>query len=147
MADVRVTLADYLAAAARKRFACGGEIDCWLFGFDWVREQTGIDPLHEFRGRYANAREQRRFIAARGGTRAFTDRLLFPLGYRCTEEPWPGDVALVWCGWKQFHGKVIMVHVSAICVRPRLWAVKPADGGIAMADFPLAHAWTLARGY
>lgn len=141
-----MTLADYLQAAARKRFAWGGEIDCWLFGFDWVRAQTGVDALHEFRGRYANAREQRRFIAAHGGTRAFTDRLLAPLGYQPTEDPGAGDVALVWSGWKRFHGKVIMVHVSGICVRPRLWAVKPADGGIVLADFKVAHAWTLRRG-
>ena len=141
-----MTVAEYLAQAGRKRFAWGGEIDCWLFGFDWVREVTGIDALQEFRGRYANAREQRRFIAAYGGTKAFTDRLLLPLGYVGTQDPWPGDVALAWWGWREFHGRMIMVHVSAICVRPRLWAVKPLDGGIMLADFPIAHAWTFDRG-
>jgi hypothetical protein len=144
---LRVTLADYLTVAASERFAWGGEIDCWLFGFDWVREQTGVDALHEFRGRYASAREQRRFIAAHGGTKAFTDRLLVPLGYRPIEDhPAPGDVALVWSGWKRFHGRIILLHVSGICVRPKLWAVKPTDGGILLGNFPVAHAWTLRYG-
>lgn len=145
VADVPVTemLASYLARAGRLQFGWGGEIDCWLFGFDWVYERTGIDALEEFRGRYASAREQRFFIKAHGGTRAFAERLLLPLGYARTENPLAGDVALAWAPWKKFHGRILLVHASAICVRPKMWASKPSTGGIVLADFPIFQAWSL----
>lgn len=141
-----MTLAEYLAAASRKRFAWGGEIDCWTFGLDWVRLRTGIDPLGEFRGSYSSARQARHIVRDHGGAFVFADSLLRPLGLVPTPGAGPGDIGIASAAWRKFHGRMIMAHATALCVRPELWAIKPADGGIMLADFPIVHAWTLARG-
>lgn len=44
-----------------------GAQDCCTFAADWVREQTGRDPMADLRGRYGSAGEADRLIAAAGG--------------------------------------------------------------------------------
>jgi hypothetical protein len=136
-------LADYLARAGRKRFAWGGEIDCWTFGLDWVRECVGIDPLGDFRGSYSDARQARCIVRDQGGAFVFADSLLRAVGLESAAAVRPGDIGIAWAAWRKFHGRTILAHATALCIRPKLWAIKPADGGIMLADFPIAHAWTL----
>lgn len=138
-----MTLKEYLAHAGRQRFQWGGAVDCWTFSLNWAMECTGRDPLGEFRGAYATAREARRIVRRQGGTLPFAESLLFAAGFARTEAPAAGDVGLVWAPWKYHHGRTIFAHATGICLRPNLWAVKPFTGGLLAANFPLIRAWTL----
>ena len=149
MADIRAmsgtSLAEFLHEAARRPFRWG-ELDCCLFFSDWVAEITGVDPALEVRGTYATAREARRMVKANGGIVALVDRCVAQAGCTATGAPKAGDIGLVQTAYRRRAERLVLVPTGAICVRPRMWAVKPSDRlGLLMADFPLVKAWSLPR--
>lgn len=74
-------LADYLRSASLTGFDWGRN-DCVLFGANWVRELTALDPVLGLRGRWKTARGAARVIASEGGTLdALADARLSALGF------------------------------------------------------------------
>lgn len=139
-----VSLSRYLSEAATRPWAWG-EFDCLLFLADWVERSTGIDPAGEYRGVYHDECSARRLIKSVGGIAALVERCAARVGFIETQAPRRGDIGLVRVGLKRFRERIIMVPMGAICLRPALWAIKPADGHQIMAQsFPLIRAWSRA---
>jgi hypothetical protein len=59
-------LAAYLTEAAARGFVWG-ENDCVLFGSNWVRRLTGLDPVADLRGSWDSETSAARVIAGQGG--------------------------------------------------------------------------------
>jgi hypothetical protein len=58
-------LAAHVRGAYRQPFVWGDR-DCALWSFDWVRECTGLDITHEWRGKYKTATGATRLMKKRG---------------------------------------------------------------------------------
>jgi len=160
-AELSALLDGYLCEAGRRRWSWG-DVDCFLFVADWIERITGIDCAGEYRGAYTTSREARRLIKDNGGPVAFADVLLARAGCVATKSPQQCDVALVRVRFAQATeaGRLVMSSaattrptrtvfgpIGAICRRPGLWAVKPADApGLVFGDFPLIQAWALPHG-
>jgi len=87
-------LADYLHAAGGKSFAPGTH-DCCTFPGDWVRAQTGVDPIQRWRGRYDTQEGAEALIEAAGGlVNLWAIGMIDAL---CPEvdEPQEGDVGVI----------------------------------------------------
>ena len=132
-----MTLADYLAHSASRRFALG-TWDCAVFLSDWGRALSGRDPLDGVRGRYANVRQYRRLLRREGGYLASTSTRLQRLGFVVTEHPAAGDVAVVLAPTRNGHEPT-----GAIVVNAELSAVVTPDLGLVIApSLPLLRAWS-----
>ena len=86
-------LADYIAGAARERFAWG-ERDCALFLADWVRVVRGRDPAQEYRGTYS-CEASAASAAGRGGLVGIVARCARRCGLRRVSEPVVGDIGII----------------------------------------------------
>lgn len=131
MADV--SLADFLARAARTPFALG-EFDCCLWLADWIALNRGIDPAAHLRGRYSTALGYRRLARKAGGMAALVGSCVEPAGLRLTGAPKPGDIGVVRAVTTDG-----LHDVGAICTI-RGWASLSPAGLLVGPTTPLA-AW------
>ena len=118
-----------------------GRRDCCLFVADWVRLATGLDPAAHWRGTYADQRSARRRLADRGGFEGAVAAEMDRLGFRRTEDPLTGDVAIVKVLVCVRRGRILEREVGAIRIG-RLWAVKGRHG-VAGGRFPVVAAWAI----
>lgn len=139
-------LTEFLAQAGRRPFVWGS-FDCLLYAADWARERSGVDPAVGLRGSYGDQRAARLIMLRAGGIAALVGKQLAPLGWRETQYPDRGDIGLAKVAYRNVGDKTIKVPAGAICVAPRMWAVKLGGReGIIVNDFPIMCAWTPAHG-
>jgi hypothetical protein len=87
-----------LGAFMRRSFAqrfVWGECDCGLWASSWVKEKTGRDPAAPVRGRYKTKLGYIRYFARLGGLVGHFCEIMTREGFRPTEDPKPGDVAII----------------------------------------------------
>jgi hypothetical protein len=137
---IEMTLPEYLAALARKRFAYG-ESDCLMILADWVRIRRGVDPAADVRGIYRDEAGCRAVLIARGGLVRCIERALAPLGIGRTATPRHGDIGLVRTFIRRGE-RAVLRPVGALCVAPDRWAVM-TDRGLTVACFEPFRAWAL----
>lgn len=95
-----------------------GLSDCTAAACDVFAELWGIDPLAPIRGSYCGPAGARRIIRQAGGMLALGQYLADRAGLvRC--EDVPGGIGIA---------SNARQHVAAICIAPRKWAAKTADG-------------------
>lgn len=132
----------YLESASAVKWQWGSH-DCCTFGSGWVRLQTGIDPLAEFRGAYNSAAQASRLIAANGGMRNMVaDRL--PAGYGLLQSssnpPEDGDIALL-----AVKSGRLGVGWAVLLQYAGWWAGLSADRGVRYTRATPTDFWRLAR--
>ena len=69
--------------------------NCLLAAADWAEMLTGRDPAADWRGRFDNEASAMRAVRAAGGMAALAAAALEPLGWARTNDPRPGDLAVV----------------------------------------------------
>lgn len=76
-----------------------GVNDCCLFGANWVRECTGVDPAYEFRNTYKTRKAAEEILKAHGGIAALVGSQLTPQGFVPQDVPFAcrGDI-VIWEG-------------------------------------------------
>lgn len=116
-------LADYLRRQAALPFELG-KADCGLFIADWMREQSGIDPMAYCRGGYEGARGAAAMISGWGGLPRAVGRALRRSGVPLTRDPQPGDIAVV-----------VLRGIAACAIRTERWWALRMDDGMAMLPF------------
>ena len=139
-------LNDFLERATTRSWGWG-TLDCCLFIADWVQEETGIDPAAEYRGTYCSERQARDLVKTVGGPERLLQRCLAHANCTRTEHPQRGDVGLVMVGAKRWRDRILLLPTAAICVRPKMWAVKATDSAsVLIQNFPVRAAWTFRHG-
>ena len=122
-------LPDYLTVTADRPFEVGS-CDCVLWCCDWVARVSGRDPAAPWRGAYRTARAARRLVRRAGGLAPLVAGGMARAGYRQTDDPLPGDVAVV-----------SLPQGDLMAIRTRLgWAVKSA-GAVAVVAARVVVAW------
>lgn len=140
---MKKALSDYLSGALDREWSWG-RLDCLLFCADWVRATTGVDPAGEFRGTYRDERAGRRLIKAQGGIEMLAAKCMEGRGFARTVRPLVGDIGLVRVPILLWRGRTVAAPVGAICLGPRMWAIKTKVRGEMVArDFPLIAAWRI----
>lgn len=129
-----MTLADYLARAARTPFAWTG-LNCLTFPADWVLACRGVDLAEGFRGRLRTSLGAARFLKRHGGLLGFATKRAAACGLKSTDLPICGDVGVV----EAIGLDGERVQAGAICAGRR-WAVLAASGLLVAEMTPLA-AW------
>lgn len=104
-----------------------GEADCGAAACEVFRRLHGVDPMAEFRGRYASAREAVRIARDAGGWEALAETVFRRAGLAKGRGE-PGEIGLVRGAG---HGPSL-----AICVAPGAWAGKTLTG---LATLPQAE--------
>lgn len=69
--------------------------DCISFPATWVREQTGVDVVRDFRGTYHSKEQADAIIKAAGGLVKLAGRQLALVSAKRVQEPQPGDVGVI----------------------------------------------------
>jgi hypothetical protein len=129
-----VTLADYLARAARTPFAWDG-LNCLTFPADWALALRGVDLAEGFRGRVKTSLGAARFLKRNGDLLAFSTLRAAACGLAPIDLAICGDVGVV-----EAHGvDGARVQAGAICAGRR-WAVLATTGLLVAPMRPLA-AW------
>lgn len=117
------------AAAAPHRF---GEWDCAMTLANWFMFATGHpDPAAHLRGTYGSQLGWSRIVRAAGGLVALVDGIAVRIGAHRTEDPLPGDFAVV--RLPRF-GETGAIHTSMG------WAMK-LDAGVTIIPAELVAAW------
>jgi hypothetical protein len=140
-----MSLAEYLETVSERRWRWG-ETDCLMMLADWVRLRTGLDPAVNIRGTYSTEEESLALMRRHRGIVGCIDHCVGPLGISRTVSPSRGDIGVVFA-WIRRRGQAKLRLTGAICIGPKLWAVKSPTGLMA-ADFKCLQAWktTAARG-
>ena len=128
-------LPEFLRASGARRFAWG-VCDCCLWAADWVATVTGRDPAASLRGTYRTRRAAAAIVAAHGGMIAFVEAHMAPLGAARTDDPLPGDLAVVDTAGGAALGIVTPLGVAVKRQRLRL--------GVSVAARPVLAAWRVA---
>lgn len=128
-------LSDYLRTAAGKRFEWG-RCDCLLFAADWIVRARGVDPAASVRGRYHSRREGIALLSNNGGIERLVSDALANAGMKVTDDPKPGDVALVLAPTADR-----VEPVGAICVGVSSYAVMTVDCGLVVAPLQPVITW------
>ncbi|MGB6079085.1 MAG: hypothetical protein WBF99_06450 [Xanthobacteraceae bacterium] len=135
-----MTLSEYLAALARKRFVYG-ETDCLMILADWVFIRRGIDPAAHWRGTYHDEAGCRAALIAGRGIVHCIEAGLAPLGIQRTSDPKHGDVGLVRTFIRR-GDRAVLRKVGALCVSPNRWALM-TDRGLVISEFQPVVAWSI----
>lgn len=139
-----VTLADYLAGIAKRRWKIG-DLDCSTFMADWLIACGRPDPIADVRGRYATEKQMKRLVNGQGGFLAACGARLEVIGAREVDQPQPGDIVAVSAPYRVRRGKVQRRATGAIAVAPDRFAVITSDLGLVIhspAELPMLKAWT-----
>lgn len=131
MAAVLKALSAHLRAGAVRPFAWG-ECDCCSWVCAWIAARRGVDPMASWRGTYRTCLGAARNIHRGGGMLTVVCRAMAAAGLVPTEDPQPGDVALV----KTAQGEALAIRT------PTGFACK-APAGIVVAHFPVLAAWSV----
>lgn len=87
-------------------------------------------------------------MKASGGIVALADSCMNGCGFARTLDPIAEDVGLVLVPLMQRGRRIVSVPVGAICLKPRMWAIKTKVRGEMVArDFPMIAAWALKPQY
>lgn len=132
-----MTLADHLARAAAQPWGWGQD-DCSTFPADWILDQSGRDPMAEWRGAYDSESGADALIDEAGGLVQLFARGIDPI-WRRVDEPSEGAVGVVTLRGSDG----IEVDVGAIHTGRR-WAVR-SPRGLACFSQPLAVRAMWAR--
>ena len=122
-------LTSYLHRQAGQRFAWGRS-DCATFIADWVALLTGIDAAAHVRGTYTDAGSAELHFARFGGLARAVGSAMRRAGFRMTQTPIAGDVAVVrfgpilacaiWTGarwvYRGDRGLVLSSHGRAVAI-------------------------------
>lgn len=124
----------FLAERARRAHVYG-EHDCALDLANWVMHARGVsDPAASFRGTYATEAEAEALIAAHGGFAALVGGLARAAGLDATDDPKPGDIAVVRHGGKLW---------GAIMTRGRRWTIAARRGRNGLTSCVVVAAWSV----
>lgn len=130
-------LGDHLKLAAETPWEWGVS-DCSTFPADWILDQTGRDPMAEWRGLYGCEFEVYRLIAEAGGLVNLFSRGIDPIWPRAKEVS-EGAVGVV-----SLNGEDgVRIDLGAIHTGKR-WAIR-SPRGLAMITEPLAVRRIWAR--
>jgi hypothetical protein len=101
-------LAAYIERKRSEPFAWGGN-DCCMFGADWIREATDVDPAAVLRGTYSTALGGMRLINEHGGMVGIMQRFIQPFGFQeiSAGSASRGDIIVRDCGLGDAAGIVI----------------------------------------
>lgn len=133
-----MTLADFLAASARRRVVYG-EWDCCLFVADWIKARTGRDPAAGWRGTYSTEKGAAKLLRRRGGIVRHFALVAAEHGLRPVARAAEGDVGVL----SQPAAGGRMELVAGICTGPR-WALLLERGIVSGPAAPVA-SWRVAR--
>lgn len=125
-----MTLADHLARAAAQPWVWGVS-DCSTFPADWMLDQTGIDPMAAWRGRYFDEVGAFEFIVEAGGLTELFAAGIDPIWPRVS---WPREGAVGVVALPGQDGTEIdlgAIHTG------RRWAIR-SPRGLATITEPLA---------
>jgi hypothetical protein len=134
MAGVQIMkLSDHLTTVGIVPFEYG-VADCCTFACDWVLAIRGVDPMADWRGRYASRVGVTRKIMERGGMIECVSAEMKAAGLEETIFPQPGDVGLV----RQVYDgdERIMLAIKTA----RGWACK-GERGLVVAPLETVRAW------
>lgn len=131
-----MTLADYLARAARTPFAWDG-LNCLTFPADWTLALRGVDLAGGFRGRVRTALGASRFLKRHGGLLAFATARAAAGGLAPTDLAICGDVGVV----EAISRDGARVRAGAICTGHRWATLAPA--GLLVAEMTPLAAWRI----
>jgi hypothetical protein len=101
---------------------------------DWIEEATGIDPARGWRGTYASALGAARVMKQAGGMVGHIDRILTPYGFKRTEQPVMGDIAVVEAP-EGLMGVIVVSHATTVAIR--------GPGLAYRVGLPIAAAWRI----
>ena len=125
-------LAWFLRDSAAPPFAYGRR-DCLLWLADWGRHVSGSDAARNWRGRCSTALGAARILKRHGGMVQVTAAAFEAEGWRRTESPRRGDVAIV-------EGREGLT--GAICLGRELYAMARFNGAIQIRRVAPLAAWT-----
>jgi len=143
-----MTLHEYLAL--NHRFGWGGQgvahdsdpegriyNDCITFPASWVRDQTGVDVVREYRGTYSSKEKADEIIAVAGGLVTLASRQLALVSAKRVQEPRPGDVGVIVAPT----GTSEETLIGAICFGP-VWAFL-TPGRVVAKKAEMVAAWSI----
>jgi hypothetical protein len=136
-------LAEFLRDVAAKRFRLG-QCDCALVLADWwmflqsqLSPYAALDPAAHLRGHYRSRLGYTRLVRRSGGLVAVVDSIANAIGAVRTEDPLPGDFAVV---------SLPLPHGEAGAIKVDMgWAMKLNDG-ITVGPAPCLAAWRTNMG-
>jgi hypothetical protein len=117
-----------------------GERDCLLWLADWGKALAGVDAAAGWRGRCSTALGAARILKREGGMVAIVEKAFAPLGWRRTEAPRCGDLAVV--ATARGSMGAIMLFAMGQGQAP-LTASLIGTPGIKLQREPLVAAWAL----
>ncbi len=124
-----MTLQEYFASCGPCDYVTN---DCCAFPGGWVWDQTGIDPVSEWRGKYSSEAEAMDLVAHHGGVPQIMDRGLKRAGMKRTSTPKDGDVGCIVVGG---------VAVGSI-MKDGMWWVLGLTGKCPVKQPRVLRAWT-----
>ena len=92
----------------------------------------GAVPAPALRGAYCSRETWARIVAGNGGLLRIVSRLARRVGARRTDDPAPGDFAVL---------RILDEHYAAIRTPSGRWAVKSPAGLVALGDARVIAAW------
>jgi hypothetical protein len=144
---MRMTLSEYLASLARRRWQ-PGKLDCGVFLADWLVACGHPDPIADVRGSYDSERGFLRVLRREGGFLAACAARLARIGAVETDRLTAGDIAVVMSPYAMESGRILRRPVGAIAVSETSCAVITSDLGVVIAgeaELPLVRSWTLVN--
>lgn len=123
----------FLIEVARRPFAYGKN-DCLLWLADWGIRLTGVDVGACWRGRCSTKLGAARILRQNGGMVAVTGAAFEPEGWRRTETPKRGDIAIVHEAKEGLTG--------AICLGNGMFAMARFEGRLLFKRAPVVAAWS-----
>lgn len=108
-----LTLDSFLMAASERPFSWSSW-DCLSWFGEWIAQSHGINPAVPFTRRYSTDRGALRLIRKHGGMAGVVDAAVTPLGIGRTDDPQPGDIAIVDAPEGEMGGIVTGVFVASL---------------------------------
>lgn len=111
-----------------------GVVDCALITSNWYFRRRGVDPAAHLRGTYHDVSTCGDVLVAHRGLLRLMWFLAKSVGMERTNDPKPGDVAVV---------RFKKLHFGAIRMPDGKWAIKMTHGMTATASCKVVAAWRL----
>lgn len=127
------SLNEFLTTVRRSRFEYGVN-DCALVLATWWFANHGVDPAAHLRGTYGSYEGCRDLLISERGLLRLVWKLARSVGAKKTDNPKPGDFAVV-----RFQG----THFGAIKTNADRWAIKMSNGLTHTIDCRVIIAWSI----